>query len=54
MNLAWSTRAELHYQQGERAAARTDAETALRLNLADTQAADVLRRLEGSAPSAPQ
>jgi len=52
--LAWSTRAELHYQQGERAAARTDAETALRLNLADTQAADVLRRLEGSAPSAPQ
>jgi len=51
---AWSTRAELHYEQGARAAARADAETALRLNLADAQAADVLQRLEAAAPSSHQ
>ena len=51
---AWSTRAELHYQLGQLEAARTDAEAALHLNLDDLQAQDVLRRLDASAPLAPQ
>ena len=50
---AWSMRAALHFEQGEHAAARTDAETALRLNPGDFQAQDVLRRLDASAPSPP-
>jgi tetratricopeptide (TPR) repeat protein len=50
---AWSTRAALHYQQGELAGARADAETALRLDPGDVQAQDVLRRLDASPPSAP-
>jgi tetratricopeptide (TPR) repeat protein len=50
---AWSTRAEVYYQQGELTEARTDAEMALRLNPGDLQAQDVLRRLEASPPSAP-
>jgi Tfp pilus assembly protein PilF len=51
---AWSMRAALHYQQGELAVARADAETALRLNTGDLQAQDLLRRLETAAPIAPQ
>ena len=50
---AWSMRAELHYQQGELAAARADAETGLHLDPSDPQAQDVLRRLETSASPAP-
>jgi tetratricopeptide (TPR) repeat protein len=42
---AWSTRAQLHLQQGESSAARADAEMALRLNPGDLQAQDVLRQL---------
>jgi protein O-mannosyl-transferase len=49
---AWSTRAGLHYQQGELAAARADAEMAMHLNPADQQARDILRQLGPSAPSA--
>jgi tetratricopeptide (TPR) repeat protein len=45
---AWSMRAELHCRQGELAAARADAETALRFNPGDPQAQDVLRRLDAS------
>jgi tetratricopeptide (TPR) repeat protein len=50
---AWSTRAELHYQQREIAAARADAETALHLDPSDLQALTVLGRLDSTAPSAP-
>ena len=42
---AWSMRAELHFERGEFAAARADAEAALRINRGDLQARDVLRRL---------
>jgi Tfp pilus assembly protein PilF len=42
---AWSMRAALHYQQGELAAARTDAETALRLDPGNAQAQMVLEPL---------
>jgi tetratricopeptide (TPR) repeat protein len=51
---AWSLRAELHYQQNELAAARDDAETALRLNPNDLEAQRILRRLDSSSPSAPR
>ncbi len=51
---AWTTRAELHYQQREFAAARADARMALRLTPGDAQAQDVLRRVDASVPSAPQ
>jgi tetratricopeptide (TPR) repeat protein len=50
---AWSLRAELHYQQNELAAARDDAETALRLNPDDLQAQGILRRLDSSPLSVP-
>jgi protein O-mannosyl-transferase len=49
---AWSMRSELHYQQGEVAAARADAEAGLRLNPRDAQAQHVLQLLDVSAPSA--
>jgi Flp pilus assembly protein TadD len=42
---AWSTRAALHYQRGEFAEARTDADSASRLNPEDAQAQDVLKRI---------
>jgi tetratricopeptide (TPR) repeat protein len=48
---AWSTRAQLHSQLGQKEAARADAEAALRLNPGDLQAQDVLRRLDPSVPS---
>ena len=45
---AWSTRAELHYQRREFAAARDDARMGLRLAPGDAQAQDVLRRVDAS------
>jgi tetratricopeptide (TPR) repeat protein len=48
---AWSSRAMIRLKRGEFAAARTDAETALRLNPGDAQAVEVLRLLETSAPA---
>ena len=51
---AWSTRAELHYQRGEFAAARNDARMALRLAPGDAQAQDVSRRVDASVSAAPQ
>lgn len=44
---AWSTRAELDYEQHKFAEARTDAEAALHLNPEDVQAQGVLNRLGG-------
>ena len=49
---AWSIRAELHYERRELAAARSDAEAALRINPVDLQARNVLQRLAAS-PAAP-
>lgn len=49
---AWSTRAELHYQRREFAAARDDARVSVRLTPGDPQAQDVLRRVETSVPTA--
>jgi tetratricopeptide (TPR) repeat protein len=51
---AWSLRAALDFEQGDVAAARTDAEAALRLNPSDTQAQDILRRIEASQARAPK
>jgi protein O-mannosyl-transferase len=51
---AWVTRAELHCTLGELATARSDAETALRLNPADPQAQELLQRLNSSAPFSTQ
>jgi len=51
---AWSTRAELHYQRGEFAAARDDARMALRLAPGDAQAQDVSRRVDAFVSAAPQ
>ncbi len=51
---AWSLRADLHYQQNDLAAARDDAETALRLNPDDLEAQGILRGLNSSPPSAPR
>jgi tetratricopeptide (TPR) repeat protein len=51
---AWSMRATAHYQQGDLAAARADAETALRLNPQDPQSQGVLQRLNDSVPSSVQ
>jgi tetratricopeptide (TPR) repeat protein len=48
---AWSTRASIRYQRGEYAAARTDAEAALRLNPGDAQALEVLHQLDTSVPA---
>jgi len=42
---AWSNRAVIHYQRGQIAAARSDAETALRLDSSNTQARNVLSAL---------
>jgi Tfp pilus assembly protein PilF len=51
---AWATRAELHCTLGKLATARSEAETALRLNPADPQAQELLQRLNSSAPSSTQ
>ena len=42
---AWSNRAVVHYQRGELAAARNDAECALRLDAQSSQALGVLKKL---------
>ena len=52
---AWSTRSDLHFQQGDLAAARADAESALRLDPRDAKAQHVLQMLNASGSSvAPQ
>jgi Tfp pilus assembly protein PilF len=43
---AWSNRAAIHAKRGELGAARTDAETALRLDPSSTQAKNVLKELD--------
>jgi tetratricopeptide (TPR) repeat protein len=48
---AWSTRASLHLQRGEPAAARSDAEAALRLDPGDAQARQVLQQLDAPTPA---
>lgn len=50
---AWLARAELHFRQGEFAAAREDARMGLRLAPGDPHAEDVMRRVGASAPPAP-
>ena len=49
---AWSNRAVIHYKQGQTAPARTDAEKALQLDPANTQAQNLLRAL--SSPASPK
>jgi len=46
---AWANRAVLHYQQGETAPARSDAESALRLDPGNSQAHNLMVLLDGSA-----
>jgi tetratricopeptide (TPR) repeat protein len=50
---AWSTRAAIRYARGEVAAARDDAQTAARLDPADTQAQNLLRFMKAPASGAP-
>jgi tetratricopeptide (TPR) repeat protein len=52
----WSARAELHYQRGELAAGRADAQIGLALNPQDRQARRVLQWLDAkvSVPDSPQ
>jgi protein O-mannosyl-transferase len=50
---AWSNRAVIRFQRGEQQAARTDAQTALRLDPGNTQAQKVLAMLNGPAPLIP-
>ncbi len=51
----WMTRAALHYQQGELAAARADAHKGLSLTPDDPHVQDVVRRLDASnVPVIPQ
>ena len=47
---AWSNRAVIRYRHGEVAAARTDAEAAVQLDPANTQAQNLLRALNAEAP----
>jgi tetratricopeptide (TPR) repeat protein len=47
---AWANRAVIHYQKGEAWLARTDAETALRLEPGNMQALSVLRMLGATSP----
>ena len=51
---AWANRAVIHYQRGEIAQARVDAETALRLDPANTQAQNLMRLLNPPAFLAPR
>ena len=46
---AWANRAVLHYRQGDAAPARSDAETALRLDPNNAQASNLMKRLNNSA-----
>jgi protein O-mannosyl-transferase len=50
----WTTRAELHYERGEFAAAHDDARVSLRLTPGDPQAQELLHRVETATPSAPR
>ena len=52
--LAWLNRAVVHYHRGETTLARADAEQALRLDPASTQAQKLLTLLNTPAPVAPQ
>jgi tetratricopeptide (TPR) repeat protein len=47
---AWANRAVVHYKRGETAAARADAETALRLDPGNVQAKNVVQLLAGPSP----
>jgi protein O-mannosyl-transferase len=47
---AWSNRAVIHYKQGQTAPARNDAEKALQLDPANTQAQNLLRALSPGSP----
>jgi tetratricopeptide (TPR) repeat protein len=47
---AWSNRSVVHLQRGEVAAARTDAESALRLDPQNSQALGVLNKLNSMVP----
>ena len=51
---AWSNRAVIHYQRGESAMARSDAESALRLEPNNSQALGVLNRANAVLPSSPR
>jgi len=51
---AWSNRAAIWYKRGDLESARADAQTALRLDQANSQAQYVLNLLSEPAPSAPQ
>ena len=51
---AWSNRAVIHYQRGESAMARNDAESALRLEPNNSQALGVLNRANAVLPSSPR
>jgi len=48
---AWANRAVIRYKRGENAAARTDAETALRLDPGNQQARNLMQLLNAAAPS---
>ena len=48
---AWSNRAVVHYQRGDVASARSDAEMALHLDPSNTQARNLLAILSGSVPA---
>ncbi len=49
---AWSNRAVIRYQRGEKASAAADVDVALRLDPSNTQAQNLMRLLGASAPSA--
>ena len=52
---AWANRGVVHYKRGDSASARSDAETALHLDPANTQAKNLIRRLDnGTPPESPQ
>jgi protein O-mannosyl-transferase len=51
---AWANRAVIRFQRGEGAAARSDAETALRLDPGNSQAQSVLGALNASGATAPK
>jgi tetratricopeptide (TPR) repeat protein len=51
---AWANRAVIYYERGDVERARTDAETALRLDPANTQAQSLLRSLGSPAATGPR
>jgi tetratricopeptide (TPR) repeat protein len=48
---AWSSRGVIRFERGELAPARTDVETALRLDSGDAQAQQILQRLDATSPA---